>query len=301
MKLKVFLLSIILAGVSALNLNAQITVLSGPEEASNYKIAEDINKILGAGGKALIVNKKSNGVAENFQELTDPDNPVKVAFMQLDYLTFMKAQDLKQKTNKTASLKVIIPLSIEEIHFLTKKSSGLKKLSDLDTTTIVAIGGIKSGTYATAQWIKDGSKIYWKSRNLNFNDAIKALAFDEVQVMAFVSSAPIPLIDLQPLMIKPDNMPTLIEMENIGGWANYYEPVTFTPAMYQWLDQSISGFGVRTVLVVNEAKVTPAERESIQQLGSQIKSGLTKLREKGHPAWNTVDFSKWDPKSWPMY
>lgn len=301
MKTKVFILSIILAGFSILSLNAQVTVLSGPVEASYYKLAEDINNILGTEGKPLIVNKKSNGVAENFQELTDPDNPVKVAFMQLDYLSFMKAQDLKQKTNKTQSLKVILPLAIEEIHFLTKKSSGLTKLSDLDTTVFVAIGGQKSGTYATAQFIKDGSGIYWKSRNLNFNDAIKALAFDEVKVMAFVSSAPIPLIDLQPLMMKPETKPTLIELENIGGWADYYEPITFTPDIYQWLDKTIPGYGVRTVLVVNEAKVTPAERESIQQLGSQIKSGLTKLREKGHPAWNTVDFSKWNSKSWPMY
>ena len=99
----------------------------------------------------------TGGSAYNFKALTDPSSADKIALIQSDYLNLMKAEDKLNNTNKTGSLKVVLQLAKEEIQIVAKKSSGLKKLQDLDKKK-VAIGNEDQGSFATGKIIRDGRK-----------------------------------------------------------------------------------------------------------------------------------------------
>ena len=60
-------------------------------------------------------------------------------------------------------------------------------------------------------------------------------------------------------------------------------------------------YSVKTVLVVNEAKLTKEDRIALSRLMSGIQNQFDVLKAEGHPKWKEVDLYDWDPAMWPMY
>jgi TRAP-type uncharacterized transport system substrate-binding protein len=130
----------------------QLTILSGSKQATQYRYAQDIVSIVGPSLDFKILNQDTKGAAYNMDQLTDPKSPYKVAIIQSDYLYYMQTQDMRLNTEKTKSLKVLVPLGYEQIHLVTKASKGYKGLKDLQKK-VVAIGSADQGTYTTANLI----------------------------------------------------------------------------------------------------------------------------------------------------
>jgi TRAP transporter TAXI family solute receptor len=298
MKSKDQILSMAIVVLSFTVSYSQVAILSGPEKASYHRFADDIVSTLSASMSTVLVNQPSTGSAYNFDQLADPNSPYKVALIQSDYLYLMQALDLKDKTNKTGSIKVILPLAGEEIHIVTKESSGIKKLQDLSKKRL-GIGSKDEGTYTTANYIKDRSEVYWQSYNVPFDDVMNELFMDRVDAFMFVGSAPVDRFNIDPQVMR-DKM-TLVELQDFNGWAKYYDNDTIRANDYKWLDHDVATFSIRTLLIVNEAKLTDADRKTISEIQSGILNNFDALKMNGHPKWKEVKPMDWNDSKWPLY
>ncbi len=201
-------------------------------------------------------------------------------------------------TSRTKDIKVVLPLANEEIHLITRKSTGLTRLDELEKK-VVAIGDKNQGTYATASLIKSKSGIFWSSRNIHFDQAFKELYMNRLDAFFFVGSAPIEKLNVNP-QVMVDEL-ALIELNNINDWAKYYTPDTIYTTDYKWLEADVPTYSVRTVLVVNEAKLTKEDRIALSRLVSGIQNQFDVLKAEGHPKWKEVKLGDWDEAMWPMY
>lgn len=298
MKSKITIVFLLFAGISLPQVLGQITILSGPKQASYHRFVDDIAGVLNTESETFIINKESTGAAFNYNQLVDPKSDIKVALIQSDYLYFMQAKDFVNNTDNTKPLKVVLPLAHEEIHLVTKKKFNINRLQDLDSMT-VAIGTQDQGTYATANMIKDRSKVYWKSRNVHFVDAVKELSMDRVHAFFIVGSSPIEKLEINPQVINDE--PVMVELADFNGWAKNYYHDTIYASDYPWLNHDVPTFAVRTLLLVNEAKLNDADRAAINKMVNGILNKYDILKAEGHPRWKEVDFGNWTDAEWPMY
>lgn len=263
----------------------QMSILSGPEKGSYNHFANDIVTVLGQKNNLKLINRPTGGSAYNFNAITNPSSGDKIALIQADYLNLMIAKDKLNNTNLTGSLKVIMPLAKEEIHIIAKKKSGLSKLQDLEKKK-VGVGDEDQGSAVTAKMIKDRSKIEWYTYNVGFDKMLKELANGNLDAGLFVGSAPIDLLDIDP-QVMVDGI-SLFELTDFNDWAKFYENDTIYSGEYKWLEKNVPTFGLRTLLVVNEAKLTNDEKQTVAAIKSGIVQNLDYLRKQGHPKWKTV-------------
>lgn len=263
----------------------QMIILSGPEKGSYNSFANDIVKILGDNNGIKLLNKPTGGSGYNFRELTDPKSSFKIALIQSDYLKLMQAEDRLNNTNKTGTIKEILQLATEEIHLVARKSSGLHKLQDLDKKK-VAIGTEDQGSFATGKIIKERSKIGWDNYYVGYDQMLKDLSAGKIDACLVVGSAPVSLLEIDPQVMIDGG--TLLELNDFNGWAKYYENDTIKRSDYKWLEKDVPTFGVRTLLIVNESKLTESEKKTVASIKSGILQNLELLKKNGHPKWKEV-------------
>jgi TRAP transporter TAXI family solute receptor len=285
MKLKKQLLLISLILLSFGQVFCQMIILSGPEKGSYNRFADDIVTVLGEKNGIKLLNRTTGGSANNFKQLTDPGPGDKMALIQSDYLNLMKAEDKLKNTSKTGSLKVVLQLATEEMHFVARKSSGLKKLQDLENKK-VAFGNEDQGSLATGKLIRERSKVNWTTFYAGYDQLIRDLTENKIDAFLIVGSAPVNLLEIDPQVMTDGG--TLLELEDFNGWAKYYENDTIYSSDYKWLEKDVPTFGVRTLLVVNEAKLTSTEKQTVEAIKSGIIQNLDILRKQGHPKWKDV-------------
>jgi uncharacterized protein len=263
----------------------QMVILSGPEKGSYNSFANDIVRVLREKDGISLINMPTGGSAFNFKKLTDPQSNYKIALIQSDYLNLMEGEDRVNNTNKTGPIKVIMSLATEEIHLVAKKSSGLKSLMQL-TGKKVAIGDENQGSFATGKIINKRSKVNWVPYYAGYDLILKQLAEGTIDAGLVVGSAPVSLLDIDP-QVMSDGI-TLLDMDDSNGWAQYYDNDTIYHNTYKWLTRDVPTFGVRTLLIVNESKLTEAEKKVIPAIKSGIIQNLSQLKKEGHPKWKEV-------------
>ena len=262
-----------------------MVILSGPEKGSYNRFANDIVTVLGQKNGISLTNRPTGGSGFNFKELADPLSGYKIALIQSDYLNLMQAEDKLNKTNKTGSLRVVLQLAKEEIQLVAKKSSGYNKLQDLDKKK-VAVGNEDQGSFATGKIINERSKVNWTSYYIGFDQILKEISVGSVDAGLIVGSAPVNILDIDP-QIMTEGI-SMIELADYNGWAKYYENDTVYRTDYKWLDKDIPTFSVRTLLIVNDSKLTTDERKTVAAIKSGIIQNLDLLRKQGHPKWKGV-------------
>ena len=298
MHLKKNLILFVAISFSATTLFGQMIILSGPSQGTYKAIVDDITEVLGNDSTAPFVNVVTDGSGFNYRELIDPNTPVKIAVIQSDYLYYQEIMDAKENSEKSAAIKVLLPLANEQIHIVTKKNSGYTKLADLKEK-IVGCGTKEQGTYATAILIKDKSEVFWNTKILDFDRALKELYGNKIDAFFVVGTAPLKKLNINPqAMVEPL---MLISPENINDWARYHKSDVIRATDYKWLDYDVPTYSVKNLLVVNEDKLTEEDRVEILKLVNGLKENLSTLQSTGHPAWKIVDFYDWDSSNWPVY
>ena len=284
--------------LSVTTLFGQMIILSGPSQGTYKALVDNIVEVLGNDSTSPFVNVVTEGSGANYRELIDPESPVKIAVIQSDYLYYQQIIDAKNNTEKSGAIKILLPLANEQIHIVTKKNSGLTKLADLKEK-IVGCGTQEQGTYATAILIKDKSEVFWNTKILDFDRALKELYGGKIDAFFVVGTSPLKKLNINPqAMVEPL---TLISPENINDWARYHKSDVIRSADYKWLDYDVPTYSVKNLLVVNEEKLTEEDKIEILKLVSGIKTNLSTLQSTGHPAWMIVDLHDWDSSNWPVY
>jgi len=278
--------------------NAQMIILSGPEKGSYHRFVDDMIMACEMDSMFSYTNVATNGAAYNFDQLVDPNTPVKMVMMQSDYLYYQQMLDNKNNTAKTKPLSVLMPLADEEIHVVTRDENRLNGLEDLKEKS-VACGTESTGTYATAILMKDRSRVFWNTRVLHYEQALKDLMGRKIDAFVMVGTAP-----LEGLNMNPQSMLTqisIMNLENVNDWAKYYTPKVIKAGTYKWQENDVQTYGVRTVMVVNESKLNDDDKAKIAAFTQSVKVHYTTLVEKGHPKWSEVNFADWDPTNWKTY
>ena len=298
MRLKNIFSLFVAISLTTTTLFGQMIILSGPSQGTYKALVDDIVEVMSNDSTSPFVNVVTDGSGFNYDELIDPDSPVKIAVIQSDYLYYQQIEDAKDNTEKSAAIKVLLPLAYEQIHIVTKKRSHLTKLADLKGE-IVGCGTEEQGTYATAILIKNKSEVFWNTRILDFDRALKELYGDKIAAFFVVGTAPLKKLNINPqAMVEPL---TLISPENINDWARYHKSDVIRSTNYKWLDYDVPTYSVKNLLVVNSEKLTAEDKTELLKLVNGLKEKLGTLQAQGHPAWKAVDFHDWDSSNWPVY
>jgi TRAP transporter TAXI family solute receptor len=298
MSYKKLSLLVLLSLFSSQLMLGQMRILSGPEKGSYYQFVQNMITVVEMDSIFSFTNVSTNGSAYNFDQITDPNSPVKMVMIQSDYLYYEQMLDDKNNTNKTGSLRVLMPLAFEEIQVVTRDDEKLTKLQDLAGLP-VACGTEQMGTYATAILMKDRSRVFWNTRVLHYDDALKQLMGYQIDAFIIVGTAPMEMLDFNPQAMVTQL--SIMNLDNVNDWAKYYTPETITAGTYKWLDSDVKTYGVQTVMIVNDAKLTAEDKVLIDKFKSSVESHYLTLVEIGHPKWAEVNFASWNPSNWPLY
>jgi TRAP transporter TAXI family solute receptor len=297
MKAKLSILVFTLVLISLSQVHAQLEVLSGPAQGSYYQFIGDIENVLSTDSSAQIKNIETEGAAINFEKLADRNSPYKIALTQSDYLYHMQGMDMLNNTEKTKNIKVIVPLANEEIHLVALKDSKLEKIQDLEGK-MVGIGTQYQGTYFTSTIIKNRTKVFWDSRSISFEEALSQLNLQKVDAFFIVGSAPLQKLNIDPRAFAGGIK--FLPLIDYNDWAKYYQKDTIRAGDYKWLEEDIPTYNVKTVIIVNESKLTEKDREDIASMVEGIKANMERLKAEGHHKWKEVSLSDWDANDWPV-
>ena len=285
---------------------AQFQVLTGAEHGTYHVLAEDMNKIMPTSPSQKEGDTTAVGFLEivstvgspiNFELLVNPEHPAKVAFMQLDFLLRQSTEDILNGTNNTKDLMVLMPLNIEAIHLVTKQGKGIKHFADLKGQS-VGIGNKREGTYYTALFMQEVSKVYFQSKNIPTQEMFKPLLLDKIDAFIVVATPPLNMIKNMP--VGSGNKYKLVPLENVNGWADRYTEITIPANTYFWQKADVKTYGVPSVVIVNMAKVTEEEKQALLQWKAVTIENLETLKQDGHKAWQTATLTGWNSDLWPQ-
>lgn len=306
MKNKFSLLLVALFFFGAYHAYSQIQVLTGTEKGTYYKQAEDMNKILPTKTKMVGTDstqvsfldiRKTAGSSFNFDYITDKNHEAKVAIMQMDVLYLKQMEDMINETNLTDDLLVLMYLNMEEIHLITKETTNIHSLSDLTGRT-VGIGTSNEGTYTTARYIQNKTKISWNSKNLNSMDAMKALLLDKVDAFFVVGTAPLDILNIIPAA-SPMKM-EMVALDNVEALDNTFLPITMEANTYPWLTASVNTYGVASAVVINKSKLNEEELADLKLWRAAVIGNLETLKATGHSSWKTSTPGEPGRGPWPV-
>lgn len=271
---------------------AQIEVYSGIEGASNYRMAQELQKL----NPALIKVMPSSGSAENFEKVKAGS----VAFMQYDVLQYRLLQDLKNGTNKADSIKVILTLGNEQIHFIARTESGINSIRDLnDPAKKIAIGSEGQGTAITASIIKRVTGSQWTDVNYSFREALKALLTKEIDGFFFVGNAPVASLNIFSKLPASEQAKIKLVPLSSTQVDRSYEPSVIRAGTYQWVDYDVQTYNVKSVLITKTTGETAMQKEKVKQISNIIQTNQLKLQQQ-NPLWKGIDI---DCKgiTWDLY
>lgn len=285
MNSKIIFLATLLLSLAFSESHSQLKIVSGPEKGTYEQFVNDIIKYVGNPSDISISNNNSGGSAENFELLVGPDSSIKLALIQEDFYHKMQAEDRLNNKNLTESIELVMPLASEEIHLVVTGSSEYNKLQDIATKR-VAIGDKDQGSFSTAQFINKKAELDCYIYYTSFESILKSLSKDNIDAAFVIGSAPISMLDVDP-MIMTEGI-KLLEINNFNNWADYYEVDTIYKEDYEWLKKDIPTYSVRTLLVANKSKMTKKDLKLVNTLKSEIIRKLKILKTEGHTKWSTV-------------
>lgn len=240
------------------------------------------------GNDVAMVEINSTGSIENVASLVG--NQVNAAFTQSDVLY------LKARTEELGNVKTLLALHSEQVHIVTRASSGVKSGgvlgvggSEVVFSDLTSLAGRKlgaaGGSVVTAQVIRLQSEVPFNVVPMETNDAVlAAVKSGAVEAGLFVGGAPMPLISaLGPdLKLLPISAPVVERLKGV-----------YRPARLSY--SKMGAAGVSTVstdaLFVTREYKTAKMVDSLARFRACILGKLDELKETTgtHPAWQGVD------------
>ncbi len=283
MKNIIRLLLLILFFFNANFLSSQ-NLISGIEgQSTYYEMASEIKQVY---PELNIIS--SGGSLESLNKLLFDSSEVNLAMVQYDAL--LKKQlfepDIKNK------IEIVLPLHKEELHLITKSSSNINSISDIEGK-IVAIGSISQGTNVTARLIISKLGIECQMVEIAFRDAFAALLNDKIDAFFCVGGAP-----LTNLASFPKEVNSFIKMVPVESTelSDIYKIAIIKTGTYPWLRSDIKTVFVQSYIVTNNTKKT-----NIDELMKAIQENIEMFQKDGnyHLKWNDVSFKSELP-DWPI-
>jgi len=293
---KILILAIALCAAT-LSFAQQLQVSTGSAKGSTYT---DMFTTMGkyCGSQIALVPLPSTGSVENLDRLVG--NQVNAAFVQSDML-YMRAM-----TEDLGSIKTLLALHPETVHFVAPQRSGIKSGgvlgvggSEVVLTDISQLAGLRvgaaGGSVVTAKVIQLQSEVSYSLVSYDTNAlALEALAKGEVNAVVLVGGAPLGSVAALPAGYKLLAVPPAL----VEKLKNVYRPIR---ANYR----NLGAAGVPTVstdaLLVARSYKTPKMVDALAQFRQCVLASLDEIKETTgtHAAWQNVRAE--NKGLWPYY
>ncbi len=164
----------------------RIGLMTGSATGTYVKIGADLASVLDGQYGLRIIPMLGRGSQSNIKDMLYL-RAVDMGLVQSDVLIQIRLTDPYNEALQKISY--ISKIYNEELHILTKRSSSIQSLSDLQNKR-VSTGGSGSGTELTAKLVLKFMDVEVKEHKLRNSDALEALKSGTLDAMMFVAGKP---------------------------------------------------------------------------------------------------------------
>ena len=277
-----------------------MSILTGQKTGTYFRFGHDIADLMRRECGAEIEVKESQGSLANLQRLRHEVHS-QLAIVQQDSLDYLKtAAGTDTKLQEIArSIRYVFPLYAEEVHLVTTKGSGNRKLRDLAGKKI-AVGEGASGTYLTASFILLLSGIDVTQVEIGPAEGLRRLLLpakdpNRVDALFYVAGTPVKLFTENPAL-RDQLAAVAIDDPAI---LDRYSPTKLTPDDYEWITDDVNTVAVRSVLMTYDFQ--QEQCQNVGMVANRLKANLKALKEQfGHAKWAEVDINA-PLRGWQAY
>lgn len=292
---------ILSAGVAHAQEMRDMSILTGKNTGTYFRFGQDIAQVIRKDCGTEIAVKETQGSLANLQRLRHEAHS-QLAIVQQDSLDYLKtAAGSDPKLLAIArSIRYVAPLYSEEVHLVTTKGSGIKKLKDI-TGKRVAIGEGESGTYLTASFILLLGRIDVQRLEIAPTEGLRRLLLPasdpgKIDALFYVAGTPVKLFT-ENKALRDQLAGVAIDDPAV---LQRYTPAQLTSEDYAWIPGKIDTVGVHSVLMTYDFQKDQCE--NVGMVANRLKANLAALKnEMGHPKWAEVDLNTrlpgWEPYS----
>jgi len=268
--------------------NTSIGFITGPPAGTYAKFGHNIAMAC----QPMDINVLgSAGSVDNVTKLMTPKSNIDFGITQLDVLEGIKTS--KGASSKIGDIKMIMPLYLEEIHLIVHKNRGISKLKDLNNKK-VNIGPKTSGTFMSANRIRELTKIKWNESNMKIIEAFPKLMQGALDAIFYVAGKPFPILSKFPKDISEE-----IELISIKDKAldSIYNSAEIPENTYPWQPNKIQTYSVQSIL----ASGVSASNSKVTLLTQCIIKKLSELKTKRHKKWGEVNPKNYKKIKWQIH
>ena len=269
-------------------------IMTGGPQGTYIQIGRDLARIGQECGLTLNV-LESAGSLENFVGVRNRRN-TQFGIVQSDVLEYLKTYEANDAEIQQAvkGVRIMFPLYNEEIHLLASRD--IADVTDLAGRK-VAIGKQDSGTFLTASLVLDILRINDADRQpIAASDALEKLLGGEIDAFFYVAGAPAslfadPRIDSEKFHLLPL---TAVPLKAT------YTPASLPANTYPFQDAAVDLVAVKAVLMTYDYdrgrnSYHRQSCDAVADFSNLLLTRLDKLKQTGHPKWNSVDLSEVPP------
>lgn len=285
---KLYALVIALCVSVAAHAESVVGIATGPKTATNYPMGLDIQKVCSNNQTKINVFESEGSQSNIFRIYSDKN--VQYGIIQEDALVYQEGLDPKMMSK----IKMVFPFFSTDIHVLYNTRTNISRLDDLNGKKIV-VGTEGSGTWVTAQVMKQLLGHNWNEYTFSQKDGLKALNDGMVDAMIFVAGRPI--VSLTEL--KSQNIKMLSIAHPKLDSFKYYTRSMIPENTYPWQTKAVQTYSIKTVLATYA--FNNQYQKEIGDLVGCIARNLEKLQTEGHPKWRDVDVQDINTVQWPIH
>jgi TRAP transporter TAXI family solute receptor len=291
-------------------------VSTGSSSGTYIKIGKDLARFVAPDSCVMLQVETSRGSVDNVYKLLS-SKFVALAVVQSDVLGRFKELSreslnpkLRNKAKKIVDrLRLVKPLYMEEVHFIVKKSSLLKKIQDIKDARI-NIGSNGSGTAMSSILIYKelfGDKIpHDNIFTYNYDRAFRKLMKGDIDVMVMVGGQPISKLKSIPKRFQ-NKVRFLYYDKELPQQVYSYSITKIKKSSYPWMQSDIQTIGVPSYLVTfnygrTANKYQKKMKKALARMAFNFKKNVHLLKRCGHKKWKEVDKNLQKPlRGWRYY
>ena len=273
------------------SLGFEVNIMTGGASGTYIQIGRDVAGLTQGTGRTVNV-VESAGSLENLEAVRDR-RYTQFGIVQSDVLDFVRTFRAENAAMRriARSTRIVFPLYNEEVHIVTRKSSGIDVLAGLSGRS-VGVGVANSGTNLTATFLFEVAHVRPdRLITVSAGDALDQLMNGTIDAFVYVAGAPTKL--LQDTSASDDLKIVPVTAAELGG---YYGTSIIRAGTYPWLLEDVTTAAVRAVLMTFEFDPRRNDYfkqscDAVTEVSYLIKQNLETLKQIGHPKWNQVDLS----------
>lgn len=288
-------LTILAIAVSFAAQAQQLQVSTGGAQNTYSKMFKQLAER--CGGVTPLIEVNSTGSNENIDRLVG--NEVNAAFVQSDVLY------LRARTEELGNVKTLVALHPEQVHIVTRASSGIKEGGTLGIgakevvfTDLTSLAGRRvgaaGGSLMTAQVIRLQSEVSYTVHPFDKDaDVLKSLEGGAIDAAILVGGAPLGSV----AALGPQFKLLSVAPATVEKLKGVYKPAVLNYAKMN--SRGISTVATEALFVTREYK-TDKMVQGLSKLRTCFNNNLSDLKEttNTHPAWQKVEANNRGKWAW---